>query len=331
MNDFSNDVSPPIRPPAQVVAAAPPAALMRTAITACFALGGFLVASWAVRIPDVSTQVGTTHAALGGALLCVCLGALATMRITGTVCERIGPGLVSAIAAVVLCVALVAPGLVHTVSGLGAALLGFGAATGALNVAINSFGVRLEARVVRPLLPSMHAAFRFGGLGGSVVGRLAASQIDPAPHLLAVAAAGLLCVGAIGRTLVASDLSLRPVRAHCRPRARPTAHRCWVTRSRGRRHSCRGGRARGHCRLHGVRRGSAQRPGSPAPGHGPERGARCHRRRLRELLPCDGVRPTRWSGAAGGAARDPAHGIRRTPGGFWHAPGRAGAHDRSQA
>ena len=80
LNDFSNDVSPPIRPPAQVVVAPVPTALMRTAITAMFALGGFLIASWAVRIPDVSTQVGATHAALGAALLCVSLGALATMR-----------------------------------------------------------------------------------------------------------------------------------------------------------------------------------------------------------------------------------------------------------
>jgi predicted MFS family arabinose efflux permease len=205
MNDLTPDLPPDLSHDL-----GPPAS-MRTAVTALFALGGFIVASWAVRIPDVSTQVGAGHAALGAALLCVSLGALATMRVTGSLCERLGPGLVSTVAAVLLCVTVVIPGLVHTVAGLGAVLIAFGAATGTLNVAMNSVGVRLEARAGRPLLPSLHAAFSFGGLGGSVVGGLAASAITPAPHLLAVACTGLLCVSALSRRLVASDTHLRPL------------------------------------------------------------------------------------------------------------------------
>jgi hypothetical protein len=198
MNDLPHDLGPP--------------AGMRTAVTALFALGGFVVASWAVRIPDVSTQVGAGHEALGAALLCVSLGALATMRVTGALCERLGSGLVSTVAAVLLCATVLLPGLVHTVPGLGSVLIAFGAATGTLNVAMNSVGVRLEAVTRRPLLPSLHAAFSFGGLGGSVVGGLAASLMSPAPHLLAVAGAGLLCVSTLSRRLIASDAHFRPVR-----------------------------------------------------------------------------------------------------------------------
>lgn len=124
MNDHSHDVGPP--------------AGLRSAVTALFALGGFVVASWAVRIPDISTQIGASHEALGAALLCVSLGALATMRVTGALCERLGAGAVSTIAALLLCVTVVVPGLVHTVTGLGVVLIAFGAATGTLNVAMNS-------------------------------------------------------------------------------------------------------------------------------------------------------------------------------------------------
>ncbi len=207
MNDLSLDHAQDLGPPTG----------MRAAVTALFALGGFVVASWAVRIPDVSTQVGAGHAALGAALLCVSLGALATMRVTGSLCERLGPGLVSTVAAVLLCVTVVLPGLVHTVAGLGAVLIAFGAATGTLNVAMNSVGVHLEASARRPLLPSLHAAFSFGGLGGSVVGGLAASSMAPAPHLLAVAGAGLLCVSALSRRLVAGDPRLTSPRLQADP------------------------------------------------------------------------------------------------------------------
>ena len=207
-----NDSPRALGPPGRRLAA-------RTATTALFALGGFVTASWAVRIPDISERVGASHAALGIALLCVSLGALASMRLTGALCERAGPGLVSAVAAVLLCVTVVAPGLVGSVTALGAVLVGFGAATGTLNVAMNSVGVRLEATASRPLLPSLHAAFSFGGLGGSIVGGLAASRVGPAPHLLAVAVAGLLCLSALARPLLSTDDDHRPAHLHpLRPR-----------------------------------------------------------------------------------------------------------------
>jgi MFS family permease len=183
---------------------------LRVAIVLTFILSGFVTASWAVRIPDISTQVGADHAALGGALLCVSLGALATMRLTGALCERVGPGVVSTLAALLVSVLVVGPGLVRSVTGLGVVLMAFGAVTGMLNVAMNSMGVRLEAAARRSLLPSLHAAFSFGGLGGSIVGGVAASAVGPATHLVVVAGAGLLLTALVARALTAGDETLRP-------------------------------------------------------------------------------------------------------------------------
>jgi MFS family permease len=175
------------------------------AVTATFAFNGFVFANWAVRIPDVSHQVHATHAALGVALLCISLGALATMRVTGALCERLGSGLVTTLAATLLSVSVATPGLAGSVAALCAALSVFGAASGILNVAMNSAGVGLERSTGRPLLPRLHAAFSLGGLAGGLVAGLAATYLDPAPHLIAVGLAGLLVTGVLTRALRGAD------------------------------------------------------------------------------------------------------------------------------
>ena len=83
---------------------------LRAAVAALFALDGFVFGSWAARVPDVSTQVGADHTALGLALLCLSLGALAVMQLTGALAARLGSGLVASLAAVALCVGAVLPG-----------------------------------------------------------------------------------------------------------------------------------------------------------------------------------------------------------------------------
>ena len=58
-----------------------------TAVAALFAFDGAVFGSWAARIPDVTTQVGASHTALGLALLCVSIGALASMQLAGALCN----------------------------------------------------------------------------------------------------------------------------------------------------------------------------------------------------------------------------------------------------
>ncbi|MDT0350150.1 MFS transporter [Pseudonocardia charpentierae] len=176
-----------------------------TAVAALFAFDGAVFGSWAARIPDVTTQVGASHTALGLALLCVSIGALASMQLAGALCARLGAGLVASVSAVLICVAVTLPGLARTLPELGAALLAFGAATGAVNVAANSAGVRLEAAGDRPIMPGLHAAFSFGGLFGAAVGGVASGLGGVATHLLAVGAVGVLLTAAIAPVLVAGD------------------------------------------------------------------------------------------------------------------------------
>src|SRR5918996_4130056 len=80
-----------------------------TAVAALFAFDGAVFGSWAARIPDVTTQVGASHTALGLALLCVSIGALASMQLAGALCARLGAGLVAAAGAPPPALALAPP------------------------------------------------------------------------------------------------------------------------------------------------------------------------------------------------------------------------------
>jgi predicted MFS family arabinose efflux permease len=186
-------------------AAPPTLSRLRVAVAVLFGLDGFVFGSWAARVPDVSAATGAGHTALGVALLCLSLGALACMQLTAAVCRRLGTGVTCAVAGAAASACAVLPGLVSSVLALCAALLAFGATTGAVNVAANSAGVQVEARAGRPVLSGLHAAFSAGGLLGALVGGLASAVVGVAPHLAAVALLGLGAMAWVGPVLVGSD------------------------------------------------------------------------------------------------------------------------------
>ncbi|MFC4495061.1 MFS transporter [Streptomyces ovatisporus] len=175
---------------------------LRTAITAFFALDGFLFAGWVVRIPAVKEQTGASPSALGLALLGVSAGGVITMMLTGRLCHRFGNHAVTVAAAVLMSAGVALPPLTHSVLALGLVLLVFGAAYGGLNVAMNAAAVDLIAVLGRPVMPGFHAAFSLGGMLGAGLGGLVAGQLSPARHLLMLTVLGLCVTAAAGRTLL---------------------------------------------------------------------------------------------------------------------------------
>ncbi|MER7585096.1 MFS transporter [Kitasatospora sp. NPDC097691] len=161
----------------------------RIALTAFFAVDGFLFAAWVVRIPDVRSQVSASHSALGLALLCLSIGAVLTMPMVGRLCLRYGSRPVTVGSLALLSLAVLLPAHAHSVATLGAALLLFGAGYGGANVAMNSAAVDLVAQLRRPVMPSFHAGYSFGGLLGTGVCGLLAGPLSTA---WALALSGLL-------------------------------------------------------------------------------------------------------------------------------------------
>jgi predicted MFS family arabinose efflux permease len=175
---------------------------LRVAITAFFALDGFVFAGWVVRIPSVKEQTGASPGALGLALLGVSAGAVVTMMLTGRLCRRFGSHPVTVVCAVLLSLSVALPPLTHSALALGAVLLVFGAAFGGINVAFNSAAVDLVAALRRPVMSSFHAAFSLGGMIGAGLGGLVAGSLSATRHLLGITVIGLLVTAVAGRTLL---------------------------------------------------------------------------------------------------------------------------------
>lgn len=175
---------------------------LRIAITAFFALDGFVFAGWVVRIPAVKEQTGASASALGLALLGVSGGAVVTMILTGRLCRRFGNHRVTVACAVLLCLSVALPPLTHSAPALGAVLLIFGMAFGGINVAFNSAAVELVAALRRPIMPSFHAAFSLGGMLGAGLGGLVAGVLSPTRHLFGLTVIGLFVTFFAGRTLL---------------------------------------------------------------------------------------------------------------------------------
>ncbi|MFM9456277.1 MFS transporter [Streptomyces europaeiscabiei] len=175
---------------------------LRIAITAFFALDGFVFAGWVVRIPAIKEQTGASPGALGLALLGVSAGAVITMMLTGRLCRRFGSHPVTVACAVLLSLGVALPPLTHSALALGAVLLVFGAAFGGINVAFNSAAVDLVAALGRPVMPSFHAAFSLGGMLGAGLGGLVAGSLSPTRHLLGITVIGLLVTAVAAPTLL---------------------------------------------------------------------------------------------------------------------------------
>ncbi|WP_419836767.1 MFS transporter [Streptomyces bugieae] len=174
---------------------------LRLALTAFFAMDGFLFAGWVVRIPAIKQQTGAGAGALGLALLGVSAGAVAFMMLTGRLCRRFGSHAVTTASGAAMALSIVLPPLTHSATALGLVLLVFGAAYGSLNVAMNSAAVDLIEALRRPVMSSFHAAFSLGGMLGAGLGGLIAGRLSPTVHLLLLAVIGLLVTAVAGRVL----------------------------------------------------------------------------------------------------------------------------------
>lgn len=163
----------------------------RAAVIGIFAVNGFALANWFVRIPAIQRDLSLSEGMLGLALLAAAIGALVSMPITGALTSRFGSHRVVGATALLLSFSVVLPALAPGLLWLIPAVAVIGASNGALDVSMNSQAVAVEKRYPRQIMSSFHAAFSFGGLAGAVVGGLIASAgVQPLTHFSVIA---LIC------------------------------------------------------------------------------------------------------------------------------------------
>ncbi|MFT3782573.1 MAG: MFS transporter [Nibricoccus sp.] len=171
-----------------VAALAKPALATRLA----FLAAGFIMACWAPLVPYAKARVGADDRQLGLMLLCVGIGSLIAMPLTGWVSARSGskPMIIGGGLGMVLCLPLLASA--DRASVLAAALLGFGASLGTLDVAMNIHGVEVERQSGRHLMSGFHAMFSLGGIfGAGAMTFLLSVGMAPLAAALGAAGAGL--------------------------------------------------------------------------------------------------------------------------------------------
>lgn len=166
----------------------------RRATRGYFLMCGIATASWAPMVPFAKLRLGLDEAELGLVLLCLGVGSVAAMPLAGHWSHRVGSRRVLWIGGALACALLPVLAVAPTPVAMGAALAGFGAALGAVDVAMNAHAVEVERRHGAPLMSGFHGMFSLGGLAGSLA--LAGLLATGAPLLACVSiiAAGLLAI-----------------------------------------------------------------------------------------------------------------------------------------
>jgi predicted MFS family arabinose efflux permease len=159
----------------------------RLATRFAFFVAGYGIACWAPLVPYVQSRLAVDNAVFGLLLLCMGLGAVGAMLLTGYLATTYGSRPI--VVAGALGMSLVLPLLTISASAamLALTLLIFGAALGSLDVAMNIHAIQVEQDAARPLMSGFHALFSLGGLAGSLVMTLLLSRHLP------LFTSGMLC------------------------------------------------------------------------------------------------------------------------------------------
>lgn len=158
-----------------------------------FLINGLAMSAWAPLVPFARDRLQLTGASLGALLLCLGIGSLAAMPVTGKLVARFGCRRVMLVSTllVLIMLPLLATAASHLL--LAAALMLFGAGLGTLDVAMNYQAVEVEKAAGRPMMSGFHGFFSLGGiLGAGTVSLLLSAAFTPLTAVLVVMAVMLL-------------------------------------------------------------------------------------------------------------------------------------------
>ncbi|ESK37260.1 hypothetical protein P256_02315 [Acinetobacter nectaris CIP 110549] len=125
---------------------------------------GFAMAAWAALIPYIKQKLDLDHTALGLLILCMGLGSIAAMLLTGRIIKTLGCRFIIAFSSIVFILALPLVTLLDHIPALAFLLTFLGIASGATGVAANFQGVIIEEKNKSPLMSNFHGMCSLGGL-----------------------------------------------------------------------------------------------------------------------------------------------------------------------
>ncbi|GAB6387480.1 MFS transporter [Stutzerimonas marianensis] len=152
--------------PANQAPAASPS--VRRATRVGFFMAGFGLSVWAPLVPFVRARIEMSDALFGILLLCVGIGSLTWMPLSGMLVARQGirPVILGSVA--LLALALAAMALTHSIAILAVALFCFGGSLGVIDVAFNIQGVMVERDTGKRYMSNFHGMFSLGSICGAL-------------------------------------------------------------------------------------------------------------------------------------------------------------------
>jgi len=141
----------------------------RLATRLSFLVAGFGIACWAPLVPFAKQRLAVDDGTLGLLLLCIGIGSVVAMLLTGPLSSRYGSKPVILAGGFGLAGILPVLSVAATPATVALALLAFGASLGSIDVAMNVHAVEVERAADKPLMSGFHALFSIGGFAGSTL------------------------------------------------------------------------------------------------------------------------------------------------------------------
>ncbi|WP_312240219.1 MFS transporter [Pantoea sp.] len=158
-----------------------------------FLINGLGMSAWAPLVPFVRDRLGLNGASLGALLLCLGIGSLVAMPLTGSLVARLGCRRVMLCSGLLILLMLPLLATLSLTPAMAVALMLFGAGLGTLDVAMNYQAVEAEKAAGRPMMSGFHAFFSLGGiLGAGTVSLLISVGLTPLLATAAVMAAMII-------------------------------------------------------------------------------------------------------------------------------------------
>ena len=160
----------------------------RLAVSTYFLINGFVVGSWAPKIPELGQRLSISEGVLGLMILAFGIGSLTMMPVMGPLVARFGSARLTKLAALALSPTLLWLTLAPDIPLAAAALFLLGGFVGAMDIAMNANAVAAEQHLRRAIMSSCHGFWSLGGFIGATAGGLMIEAAGPLWHAMAVTA-----------------------------------------------------------------------------------------------------------------------------------------------
>ena len=161
---------------------------------ALFFIGGFGAASWAPLVPLLRERLAIGEDVLGMLLLCIGIGSLLTMPLSGAAAVRFGCRRTLTVAAAAFALLLLVLCQVDNMVLAVVFLLIFGAMMGCIDVVVNIQAVLVEKAAKRRLMSGMHALWSVGGFIGAGLFGIWVGSLGLTPFVSTCIAAGIMLI-----------------------------------------------------------------------------------------------------------------------------------------